>query len=298
MRQLLAIQRSLEQIENALTNSIAIETLAQDANMSYWHYQRVFSAMVGEPVGRYIRRRRIAHAAKRLFDFDGTLLDLALDYQFESHEAFTRAFKSELSVTPSDWRDGRGTITFPRPKENLTHHSIQKRYQHMNLTPEILTLPAQSFIGLQATFISASSEDANNLQIIPALWTQFFPLLPQIPTDEPGAYYGLCENLESRGVARQHPDEVLYLASARVPASSTIPDGMKCWTSPGGTFAKFTHQGRIEKIGETMGYIYGKWFPTSQYKQAPGPDFERYDHRFDPSSDESQLEIYVPIEQS
>lgn len=295
MNTLRAIQQALDQIEAKLAAPLPIAELARGVGMSLWHFQRSFSAIVGEPVGRYLRRRRIARAAKRLFDFDGTLLDLALECQFESHEAFTRAFKAELSVTPSDWRDGRGAIRYPRRREIVSQESIDQRYLAMNLQPEIVTLPPAAFVGLEARFISATSDNANNLSVIPRLWDAFFQRVQEISSDEPGAFYGLCQSLESRGAKREHPDEALYLAAARVAPEARIPEGMTRWNSPGGRFAKFEHRGRIEKIGETMAGIYGKWFPESGYEPGNGPDLERYDEHFDPTSDASALEILIPV---
>lgn len=295
MQQIRSIQRAIDRIESNLDQPIDIEALARDAAMSYWHFQRTFSAMVGEPIGRYIRRRRLAHAAARLIKFPSSLLDLALDYQFESHEAFTRAFKSEFNVAPSQWRDGHASIAFPRLKETITNETLETRYRHMNLQPEILRLPERAFIGLQARFISAASTEANNLQVIPQLWERFFAELPRIPAIETDSFYGLCQSLESRSLKRQHPDEALYLAAAQVALNAQSRDPFEKWTAPAGLYAKFVHRGHIEKIGQTMGYIYAQWFPQSGHQSAPGPDIERYPCSYDPFADHSELEIFIPI---
>lgn len=296
MHQLNAIQGILDRIEDLITDPISIETLATQAGMSYWHFQRTFTAMVGEPVGRYIRRRRIAHAAKRLIDFEGTLLDLAMDYQFESHEAFTRAFKAELSATPSDWRTNRASILYPRHRERLTQEKLDQRYKNMTLRPEFVPLPSSHFVGLEARYLSATSEEADNMRVIPNLWVEFFKRVQEIPSSTPNVFYGLCDTPEARSLIRTHPDEAVYLAAAQVAPGFECPNTMQRWTSTAGLFAKFEHHGKVDTIGETMAYIYGKWFPESEYAERPGPDFNRFDQRFDPESDASVCEIYVPIE--
>lgn len=48
----------------------------------------------------YLRRRRLAFALREVRDSERSLLDIALDYGFSSHEAFTRAFKDAYGVTP------------------------------------------------------------------------------------------------------------------------------------------------------------------------------------------------------
>lgn len=52
----------------------------------------------------YLRRRRLAFALREVRDSERSLLDIALDYGFSSHEAFTRAFKDAYGVTPSAYR--------------------------------------------------------------------------------------------------------------------------------------------------------------------------------------------------
>lgn len=295
MQTLHSIQKALDLIEARLAQSISIEELARCAGMSLWHFQRTFSAIVGEPAGRYLRRRRIASAAQRLLDHEGTLLDLALDYQFESHEAFTRAFKAELDATPSEWREGRGGPRYPRRREFLTQRKSHQPSQTMNLLPDFVTLDPAAFIGFEGRFIPDICDEGNNMQVIPKLWDAFFERRSEVPANEPNASYGLCEDLEAHGIARERPDEALYLASARVDPEVAVPEGMRRWTSPGGLFARFEHRGPTDKIGETMAFIYGKWFPSSDFEGATGPDFVRIDQRFKPDSDRSLLEILVPV---
>ncbi len=295
MHQIKAIQGILDRIELLLTEPIHIQELAKDAGISYWHFQRTFTAMVGEPVGRYIRRRRIAQAAKRLMDFDGTLLDLALDYQFESHEAFSRAFKAELSVTPSDWRSNRGSIRYPRHREYLTQEKLNQRYKNMTLLPEFVTLPSSTFVGLEARYLSATSEEANNMLVIPNLWIDFFKRVGELENQKPKTYYGLANTPEALGLTREHPDEGIYLAAAQVDPAFECPNGMSRWTSTAGLYAKFEHIGPVDTVGETIAHIYGKWFPESEYTERGGPDINKYDERFDPDSAQSVLEIFVPI---
>src|SRR5882724_153867 len=160
MEQLYAIQKALGLIEQQLTQPLTLETLSRRVGMSLWHFQRTFTAMVGEPAGSYIRRRRITEAARRLRAADGTILEVALDYQFESHEAFTRAFKAEMQVTPSAWRSDRSVCAIAQYPVQISAETLNQRYSHMTLIPEIVTLPPRTFVGLQARFITAMSPDS------------------------------------------------------------------------------------------------------------------------------------------
>ena len=295
MQQLHGIQQALGLIERRLNEPLRLESLARAAGMSLWHFQRTFAAMVGQPAGSYLRQRRIAEAAWTLRASRCPILEVALDYQFESHEAFTRAFKAETGATPSAWRAGPAAPLSARGPFHLTPESIRQRYHHMNLKPEITRLPARTFAGLPARFITIVSPDANNLEVIPRLWAEFGPRMHELRALEPGVRYGLTAAPASLGEKPSHPDEAIYLAAVPVEPKARLPRGMTAWKSLAGTYAKFSHVGRIGRIGETYGFIYGRWLPEGGYERANGPDFERYDRRFDPQSAASVLEIFVPV---
>lgn len=167
----------------------------------------------------------------------------------------------------------------------------------MELTPEIIILPVRTFVGLEAPFIPSLSPRANNLQVIPKLWTDFDHRFPEMKPLDPSWAYGLCDRPDSLAETAADPDTALYLAAVECSPDEVVPRGMVKWTSPEGTFVKFTHRGRIEKIGETMSVIYGKWLPASGYQRASGPDIEQMGPKFSPQSDSSVLEILIPVRQ-
>ncbi len=61
---------------------------------------RAFAAATGFPVMRYVRARRLSEAARSLANGAPDILTLALDADYGSHEAFTRAFRDHFGVTP------------------------------------------------------------------------------------------------------------------------------------------------------------------------------------------------------
>ena len=98
------IQRSIDYIEEQLTGPIRLEQAASEACFSTSHFYRIFHALVGHSVKEYIRKRRLSEAAARLISHEGRIIDLSFDYQFESQEAFTRAFKKLFGMTPGEYR--------------------------------------------------------------------------------------------------------------------------------------------------------------------------------------------------
>jgi AraC-like DNA-binding protein len=94
-------------------------TLASRLHLSRYHLDRLVSAAAGEPPGALRRRILLERAAYRLLSTDDTLLAVALEAGYASHEAFTRAFRRAFGEAPSRWR--RGATGFRIPAPNGVH---------------------------------------------------------------------------------------------------------------------------------------------------------------------------------
>jgi AraC family transcriptional regulator len=288
------IQRAVDEIESRLRQPIAIEQLARRAGFSYWHFQRVFAAIVGEPVGFYIRRRRLTLAAEELQATRRRILDIALEFQFESHEAFTRAFRGLFQISPSEFRRRRHYL-LGRSRPRLTAEKLKHLATHAAMKPEIIHLPALNLIGPEAHFISAMSPDANNLKVIPPLWQQLFARKSEIAPPLDRYSYGACRCLPVSRRSRE--DELEYLAGVSVGPGVTVPAGMARWPVPGGTYAFFTHRGPIAKLGETINYAHGAWLARSEFEyDSAGCELERYDERFRDGGESSEMDYLIAIQ--
>ncbi|HEX7739758.1 MAG TPA: helix-turn-helix transcriptional regulator [Marmoricola sp.] len=88
------------------------EELAGRAYLSRFHFDRLVSATYGEPPGALRRRLMLERAAYRLLRTDETVLDVAVEAGYSSHEAFTRAFGRAYGITPTGLRSGPEPLTF------------------------------------------------------------------------------------------------------------------------------------------------------------------------------------------
>ena len=111
-----AIQKTLEHIEERISEDFKIEELADIAALSPFYYQRLFSRLVKKPVREYIKLRRLACAAEMLNSTQNRIIDIAAETGFGSHEVFTRAFKENYGITPSEYRNNKTKlIHFQKP---------------------------------------------------------------------------------------------------------------------------------------------------------------------------------------
>lgn len=78
--------------------------LASRMYLSRFHLDRIISSVAGEPPQRFRRRILLERAAYRLLTTRHTILEVAVEAGYGSHEAFTRAFTRAYGVGPSQWR--------------------------------------------------------------------------------------------------------------------------------------------------------------------------------------------------
>src|SRR5215475_11577172 len=93
-------QKALWYIESHLAGRLTLDEISEVAGVSRFHLVRAFAAATGFPVMRYVRARRLTEAARALAGGAPDILSLALEADYGSHEAFTRAFRDHFGATP------------------------------------------------------------------------------------------------------------------------------------------------------------------------------------------------------
>lgn len=102
------IQRIIGEIDLCIKDcnneEITLKRISDSLGYSEFYVSRKFREISGMQFRDYLRYRKLAFVLKDVRDTDKSLLDIALDYGFSSHEAFTRAFKEAYGITPSEYR--------------------------------------------------------------------------------------------------------------------------------------------------------------------------------------------------
>ena len=121
-----------EYIETRLREPITLRELADAAGYSPWHAARLFKEATGLTPFDYIRSRRLTKAALRLRDGDERVLDVALDFVFDSHEGFTRAFSKEFGISPKRYSQKAPPIRLFIPNKAIdTWHYYHKEMRQV-----------------------------------------------------------------------------------------------------------------------------------------------------------------------
>jgi AraC family transcriptional regulator len=286
------VTEAIEYIEANLTNAISVECVCDRAQISCWEFQRVFRAVIGDSIGNYIRSRRLTVAAKEIRINPKTRLsDVALKFQFGSHEAFTRAFKAHFAMTPAEFRMSNRTLN-TRLKPKLTSEKLRRISLGISKTPTIQKVPSKRFIGLAKQINSPLGNDSDAGNVLPAHWIYFNKRRAEIQGRVRGFGYGIAIS----HLGRMEEDVLLYLAAAEVEGASPVPKGMMAFEFTEQTYAVFETQGSPETCNAITDYIYGIWLPQSGYIRSEGFDFEIYDNRYRLGQESSISRYFLPIQ--
>lgn len=152
------IQTIVDEIDRCIKlhndEALTLRTLSGKLGYSEFHATRKFKEISGMQFREYLRGRKLAFALKEVRDSCRSLLDIAFDYGFASHEAFTRAFKGTYGVTPSEYRKN------PRPVVLRTKINAFDRYffglgeigmieSTQGVKMYFVTIPAHKFLHIQ-----------------------------------------------------------------------------------------------------------------------------------------------------
>ncbi len=274
-----------------LDEEVGIERLARLADASPYHFHRMFRGLVGEPVAAHVRRLRLERAALRLKVRERSLIDLALEAGYESHEAFTRAFIRLFGMSPSAFRDthaidGRvsefSTSESASPGEALTFLPTDS---HMTQrTIEIREMPATRVAFLRHT---------GPYNGVAPTWGKLCAHAGRLGLMGPNVkMFGAChDDPEITPADKLRYDACLVVGPDFEPAGEVGVQEL-----PGGRYGVTVHEGAYEGLAQTYGELFGRCFGSGEHKPGSSACLEFYLN--DPSSTAPQdlrTEIWVPL---
>ena len=92
---------------HAADAQLDLKQMGQKFGFTENYIRELFAGQVGVPIMQYYKRRRIILSAFQLLHTDKRILDIALEWGFSSHEAYTRAFAKVMGMSPSSFRRTR-----------------------------------------------------------------------------------------------------------------------------------------------------------------------------------------------
>jgi AraC family transcriptional regulator len=285
LRVLLYIQRHLDE-------ETPLEELARVAAFSPYHFHRIFRGMLGESVKEHIRRLRLERAAMRLKHGDTPVTTIAFEAGYESHEAFTRAFKAMRGVTPSEFRSRNGT--YPplqsRPRVHYREGSDIDDFEPEIPGDETMDVKIKKLESVRVAFV----RHVGPYKECGGAWEKLCARLGEKGLLGPDTQYiGLCHDDPDVTPA----DKIRYDACATVGDDFTPEGEIGVQTIDGGDYAMTTHFGPYNQLNETYARLFGQWLPQSGRECRSAPSLEFY--LTDPENTDPEdlvTDLYAPLE--
>lgn len=285
------IEKCIEYIEAHIKESLTTQEIAAEIGYSVYHFSRVFSLCKGMSVMEYVRSRKLSLASIELFA-GRRIIDIALDYGFETQSGFTKAFRKAFGYSPTQ---------YAARMDGFTRGQSCFEIGGYIMNPAIVRKPAFKVAGYGIRTNVAGSMYTKD---IASFWSQYEgenleSKMYKILNPPKHGEVGLCIPSSDNGNAT-------YLLGVIVEDYSKVEDDMLTVDVPEAEYAVFTtppvdtstdneQVDFVQVIKSTWRYIFEEWFKDSGYVYDESKlDFEYYDERCH-SRPDTVMEIYVPV---
>ncbi len=268
-----AIKDSITYIEEHLTDEITFDDLSSRVYYSSFHYQRLFQMITGTTLYQYIRKRRMTLASQELLSNNVKIIDLAYKYQYDSPEAFSRAFKSVIGVSPSQLK---------KSDVELVSYPQMKLYENdmVPLNYEVVEKDAFSINGYKKSF---TAEEIVEGKAYSHFWKEHRDDIHKLTNT-----FNLNYNVGA-GCYRKD-DQSYYDAIIGV-----IGEGEDSIRVEAGRWCIFKGQGPVKlELPKLWKRIFLEWFPMTEFQHSGKIELEIF-YEGDVDSKDYKFEIWIPL---
>lgn len=257
------LNEMISYIEDNLTENISYEKLSKIVGVSEYSLQRIFTFLTGISISEYIRKRRLSKAYEELKTTNIKIIDLAVKYNYDSAISFSRAFKKQFNITPSECRK----ITKKYKVFPVIEFKDDNIYKEFNY--EIKEINKKTIYCFK---VEAKQHD-DLLYKIRQLYKDIRSNGIRDIFDKNGMY----------GISIYLGDKYEYYVGSEVNLSNT-----KKVIIEKGKYAVF-EVGKIDQqeINKVYDYIYKTWLKSTKYEPLEKPEIEVYEN--------NNCFIYIPI---
>ena len=276
------ISRAISYIEDHITEELTIKDIAKAAMVSPYYFQKGFAMLCGFTVGEYIKKRRLAIAGMELITTDRKIIDIALQYGYDSPDGFTRAFTRFHGVTPTSVRKGEAMIkSFAALKIKL---SLEGGF---TVDYKIVEKDQFTVIGVSKVFQYDEAETG-----VHQMWKEYYE---SGKSNIVSSTYGISIDDQMEG------NEFEYLIGDNYQPEEQIAEGFVTRVIPKSVWVVFASKGaNPQSIQEVHGKIFTEWLPNCKdYEIASGYHIEMYDdpaeYKKGTQDENYYCEIWIPV---
>lgn len=248
MNDLSRLDQVIDYIGKHLDEKLTLDQLCELACFSKYHFHRMFTAHTGLSLKQYIRWLRLKRAAHQLMvDKDKPIIEIAIGAGFESHEAFTRAFKQACAASPREFRLHMSWQAWEQPPYCLP------RQGEMKMNVVIKEMKPRRLAVLEYRGDPGKLGNSVNRLIN---WAKAQPMNLQ---PKPGEAFGFAYDDPKITEA----SEFRFDLAITVPEHTKLGGDIKEKRLPAGRYAVVVHKGARDNIGDVVYGLYRDWLPQS-----------------------------------
>ncbi len=242
------VQAVIDYIGQHLDDDLTLEQLSDISCFSKFHFHRLFTALTGLSLQQYIKWLRLKRAAHQLIvNKDQSIINIAMNAGFESHEAFSRAFKKTCGDSPSGFRRNLNWSVWEKPPYLLPKQGETK-----------MNVEIKDIEKIRLAVIEHKGDPNKVGESVSKLiaWAK-----AQTANLKPSAG-------EAFAIAHNDP-KVVSAAEFRFDLGIKIPENLKLSGEvvekqlPAGRYATVMHKGSRDNIDKTIYPFYREWVPNS-----------------------------------
>ena len=281
------ILETIKYIESNLKSDIKVSDIAKEGCCSLYHFIRLFQSITGISPKKYLLQRRLTNSIDLLHNSDEKIINIAFNYQFSSHEVYTRSFQKHFGVTPSKVRKGE-VVPSHLLTQPITAEYIFQSKKARNRPPDLVEFEEKKLVGV-SYFKSESLKELD----LSMEWNNFMKIVHLIVDKTEGEhYYQIQYWSENQDVEGMH-----FFIGVEVNNIKKVNPQFVIKIIPQGTYLKFIHKGVSKNVGFTYRYIYNEFLPDTNYRLSMPFNFEYYGKNYlSPYNEQSESFLLIPVE--
>jgi len=296
------INKTFDYIESNLEKSMTLEELADVANFSKFHFNRIFHSIVGETPFQFILRVRIERAATLIaVNKKESISEIAYKCGFTDISVFSRNFKNYFKVSASKYRIQKSNNSNLSQQDSNSRQSYEKPMQYF--CPELKTIKWRTNMKLNKSvevkelskmtvaYIRHIGPYKGDDKLFESIWNRLFSW---------AGPRGLIGGKDFKSLVIYHDDPNITIEDKlrmsvciTVPADTKVDGDVGKMEIEAAKYVIARFELSAQDFQQAWDWVYSQWFPTSGYQPDDKPCFEIFPE--EPKDGKFIVDICVPV---
>ncbi len=274
------INRVIDYIENNLDKDMTLDELADISCFSRFHFNRLFSSLMGETLFQFIQRLRLEKAAFKLCtEKDTPIIDIALDLGFSNSSSFSKSFNNNFKMSPSNWRKNSNTRQLESNKRKefqtkllYTNYSKSENVWSYQMNKKEIKVEVKEVEKMTVVYVRHVGPYAGDSELFGRLFDKLFKW---------AGPRGLINFPETKSISIYHDnpeitdkDKLRLSVCITVPSETEVDGDIGKMEIPKGLYAIGHFEIDPSEYAQAWNFICGEWLVNSGYEPDDRPCYE------------------------